>query len=149
MVSTVLVAFDGSAPSEDALRTGLEVGKGLHATVHALFVVNPGDYTRVPPKASRFGQIDPAIARISEAISEEGAMMEKRIAEIAEEYRTPVRVHKKVGDPREEILQLAGILGADLIVVGSRGRGGLRRLLLGSVSSYVVEHSSVSTLVVR
>lgn len=55
----------------------------------------------------------------------------------------------RAGEPRETICDLADEWGADLIVVGSHGRHGLRRLLIGSVAEFVVRHAHCSVLVVR
>jgi nucleotide-binding universal stress UspA family protein len=52
------------------------------------------------------------------------------------------------GDARDAILQLAAAEHVDLLVVGSRGRGGAAQLLLGSVASYVVRHASCPVMVV-
>jgi nucleotide-binding universal stress UspA family protein len=54
-----------------------------------------------------------------------------------------------VGRPSEEIVSAAGEPGVDLVVVGTRGRGPLTRLLLGSVSERVLHHAACSVLVVR
>src|SRR5262249_60789851 len=53
------------------------------------------------------------------------------------------------GDPREMLLQVAQSERADLIVVGSHGRSGLAKMVLGSVSSHVVTHAPCSVLVVK
>jgi nucleotide-binding universal stress UspA family protein len=149
MVSKILAAFDGSDPSERALRTSLEIGKALNAEIHAIYVFKPGEFPGIPSRVPRLGgRGDPALEMFARTIKEESAKMEKRIADIAGEFSTPVRTHEKIGDPREEILRFAEIINADLIVMGSRGRGGIKQLLLGSVSSYVVEHSTVATLLV-
>jgi nucleotide-binding universal stress UspA family protein len=58
-------------------------------------------------------------------------------------------VHVREGFPDEEIVGLAGRLSAGLIVIGNRGRGRLRRALLGSVSDSVVRHAHCPVLVVR
>ncbi|RVH85207.1 universal stress protein, partial [Sinorhizobium medicae] len=60
-----------------------------------------------------------------------------------------VDVRVEPGDYAETILAVADEVDADLIVVGSRGLGGLRGLLVGSVSQKVVQHADCSVLVVR
>lgn len=57
--------------------------------------------------------------------------------------------HVKKGDPRHAIIDLAAEIGADLIVLGSTGKGFATRVIMGSVSSYISNHSPVSTLVIR
>jgi len=51
------------------------------------------------------------------------------------------RIHVAVGHPESEILRIAEEIGADLVVLGSRGLGPLRRALMGSVSESVVRHA--------
>jgi nucleotide-binding universal stress UspA family protein len=71
------------------------------------------------------------------------AEAELREAGIATENRTPS------GDPREALIRLVQDERVDLLVVGSHGRTGISKLLLGSVSSHVVTHSHCSVLVVK
>ena len=54
-----------------------------------------------------------------------------------------------MGDPREAIVQMAKDEGVDLVVVGSHGRSGVSKLLMGSVASHVVTHAPCSVLVVK
>jgi nucleotide-binding universal stress UspA family protein len=60
-----------------------------------------------------------------------------------------VRMHVRVGTPADEIVALAKELDADLIVVGTHGRRGVRRLLLGSVARAILRHAGCPVLVVR
>jgi nucleotide-binding universal stress UspA family protein len=53
------------------------------------------------------------------------------------------------GDPREVLVEAARSTGADLVVVGSHGRTGFNKLLLGSVASHVVTHAPCSVMVVK
>ena len=62
-------------------------------------------------------------------------------------YATESRIVK--GDPRDALVDLATSLRADLVVVGSHGRTGLAKLVLGSVASHVVTHAPCSVLVVK
>ena len=62
-------------------------------------------------------------------------------------FRTTARV--LAGDPREAIIDMARREAADLIVVGSHGRSGLTKLLMGSVASHIVTHAPCDVLVVR
>ena len=58
--------------------------------------------------------------------------------------------HLKIGERRDEaIIHLAEKLGAGLIVMGSRGLGGMRRALMGSVSDSVIRHAHCPVMVVR
>jgi nucleotide-binding universal stress UspA family protein len=59
------------------------------------------------------------------------------------------RAHLRVGRSDEEIIALAEEIGAGLIAMGSRGRGGIRRTLMGSVSDSVVRHAHCPVMVVR
>ena len=73
-------------------------------------------------------------------------------AESAERLRAAgieARPATAVGNPAAEILTVAETLGADLIVLGTRGRTGLRRLVLGSVARRVLQHATASVLIVR
>ena len=73
-------------------------------------------------------------ARIERRLREAGLETEGRVAQ---------------GDPREALVHVAESERADLVVVGSHGRSGLTKLLLGSVASYVVTHAPCSVLVVK
>ena len=60
-----------------------------------------------------------------------------------------VQAHSRAGRPNSEITDLAEEIGASLVVVGSRGLGTMRRVLMGSVSDSVVRHAHCSVMVVR
>lgn len=73
--------------------------------------------------------------------------MAKRLRSIVPSAR--VRTHLMEGDPTQCILNVASKLKADMVIVGSHGRTGLQRFLLGSVARSVVTHSPCSTVVIR
>lgn len=77
----------------------------------------------------------------------------RQIEKQLESYQTtlPVECELEIvtGDPSEEIIRLANIYNADMIVIGSRGLTGVNRIIQGSVSSEVVENAPCSVLVVK
>jgi nucleotide-binding universal stress UspA family protein len=148
MVARILIAVDGSVTAENALREAIHLGTKLNAELHALYVAPSENYPLTPPSPA-FSRIDPTYDMLGKIVDEEIEHIQQRIGEIATETGGDITIHIQRGDPRNEIIHLAEQLGVDLVVLGSVGRSRLDRLLLGSVSSYVVEHSPISTLVVR
>ena len=89
-------------------------------------------------------------------IREADERLRLRLGNIAAESANALRragliatTHVIDGDPREVILTAAEVTGADTIFIGARGLGPVERLLLGSISSYVVTHAHCSVEVVR
>ena len=72
-----------------------------------------------------------------------------RAGQILDEMKVPFHSRQEIGDPAAEIIRVAEAEGCDLIVVGSRGQGALKSLLLGSVSDHVVHHAHCPVLIVR
>jgi nucleotide-binding universal stress UspA family protein len=101
--------------------------------------------------ASTFAQ-EPAYSVIREADEQLRVRLGKIATESADALRRAgliATTHVVEGDPRETILMAAWAAGADTIFVGARGHGRMERLLLGSVSSYIVTHAACSVEVVR
>ncbi|UUX93635.1 universal stress protein [Methanoplanus endosymbiosus] len=148
MYSKILVAVDGSETSIKALSKAVELAEGWNAEVHAVYAIDPGIYgtSVVDPSV---GVIDPTSERIFKMLNEEGKKVIDKCLKVSESAGYKVNYQIKIGDAKDTITDLAEELKADLIVIGSTGKGITRRLLLGSVSSYVVTHSKISTLIVR
>lgn len=106
---------------------------------------------RIP--VSAYAMVDmPAVGGNTEWLSEQVRFHEEVAARIERQLRdaglkTVGRVVE--GDPREALVRAAETERADLIVVGSHGRSGLRRLLLGSVANHVVTHAPCNVMVVK
>jgi nucleotide-binding universal stress UspA family protein len=138
MFAKILVAFDGSTQSHSAFRQALDLAERLGSELLVVSVVRlaePG--TRVE----------------LEAVVEEGeqhfAEEHRKLLAIAE--RRGVRCHAEVdvGPPAEHVMRAAESGGAELIVVGRRGRNTFERLLLGSVSERILRHAHCPVLVVH
>jgi nucleotide-binding universal stress UspA family protein len=138
-ITNILVPTDFSACSEHALDYAVELAARMDARVHLLSVIGVPSYG-VPELGVGItaAMVDNLIADNQRALDQLGR--EKKL--VAE---TLVRV----GDARDVILQTAEELKADLIVMGTHGRRGISRALLGSVAEMIVRTSPVPVLTVR
>jgi nucleotide-binding universal stress UspA family protein len=139
----VVVAFDFTPSSEHALERAIDVA--VRAPRHLLHVVTVGTHGRATV-GSTYGDVYESSAdRLHRAVHD-------RVVEALVERMAPdieFHVHARIGKPEPEILGLAEDIGADLIFIGSHGRVGLERFLLGSVSERVVREARCPVMVVR
>ena len=105
-----------------------------------------------PPLSPPVAGVDAGVSLMVEVGAEQVAEAQTLVTEVEEELRAAGMVAETrtpTGDPREALLRLVEDERVDLIVLGSHGRTGLAKLLLGSVSSHVVTHAHCSVLVVK
>lgn len=134
-----LVAIDGSEGSDAAIDEALELAHEVDAQVTFAFVRRPPSSLLGSPYYEHLLCSELGIARtVTDAARRK-----------AWEAGVGTRTEILEGDPVDEILSFADNRGADLIVMGSRGRGAFAGALLGSVSSAVVQHASVPVLVAK
>jgi nucleotide-binding universal stress UspA family protein len=148
MTRKILVAVDGSQEAETALLKVLDYINPNEAELHALYVISPSKYATIEGAAGYEG-ISTLHEIRDQIIVEEREQITERIKTIAQDMRITIDMIVRLGDPRSEILKVAEEIGVDLIAVGSTGKGLGQRILLGSVSTYIVTHAKVSTLVIR
>jgi nucleotide-binding universal stress UspA family protein len=145
---SVLVATDGSEGANDAIRFFLSLPLGRDVRVRLLSAVEA-----VPFPATAPGVIRRQLrAMIAEVEHERRSAVGKILARAAAELRTKLsRVTRSmpIGHPGEAILAAAAGFDADVIVVGARGLGGMKRLLLGSVSERVLRDARCPVLIVK
>lgn len=135
----VLVPVDGSEPSDDALAYALE--QFDDAEIVAIHVMDPVD------SATAWG---PGVADDWLSASEERSeTILEEAEEIAEDADRTVEFDSVVGRPAHTIVEYADEHDIDHILLGSHGRDGLSRVLLGSVAETVVRRASVPVTVVR
>jgi nucleotide-binding universal stress UspA family protein len=142
MITTILVAVDGSDAGYAACRQAAEEARLRGAALHAVAVIHPHGYTGLLLNTYCDEEKSEACRNVRE-------VLEKEAARIARSHGITLTPHTCWGQPAARILDCAGAVGAGLIVLGSTGKGEASRLLLGSVSSAVVDHSPVATMVVR
>ena len=137
----ILVPIDFSDCSRKALQYALPLAKEHQAALTLLYVVPPAY------GAGEYGGID--YAQLEAGMREDG---EKELAKLAvDEVRGEVSANALVhlGSPAREIVETARRLPADLIIISTHGRTGLRHVLLGSVAEHVVQRAPCPVLVVR
>jgi nucleotide-binding universal stress UspA family protein len=141
-MNTILVAVDDSAASHRALHWALEEAEhwGLPVTVLAVCQTLPSIWGRSVYAKPTEQELDHA-----RAVAE--GMLETERAALGREPTVPVTVTVEWGSAIDVILAEGEKAGH--IVVGSRGAGGFARMLLGSVSSAVVQHATCPVTVVR
>lgn len=141
MFRKVLVAIDGSGQSQRALATAIDEAKAWGGEVHAAYVIEIGLFSSLP--------VDNTWEVMYSLLDKEGKEILDSAIAAGAEAGVSLTTHLRQGHAGQELLNLAEEVGADLIVVGSLGKSGIERLLLGSVSSFVVTNSPVTTMVVR
>lgn len=146
MFKRILLATDGSAASDHAATLALSMARQNGAAVTALYVVDPYPFLGV-------GEVNPmGFDAYMAAARDQAAQAHAQVLKKAAEGGAPVNVTPRVV---EDVAVMEGILDTikqdqcDLVVIGSHGRTGLSRLMLGSVAAKVVAHSPVPVLVTR
>jgi nucleotide-binding universal stress UspA family protein len=139
----ILIATDGSPHSEAAVEAVLDRPWPEGTTVRVVTAV-PFLYPTFPTYMPEV-----ALAAVSEESRKEAQSIVEAAAARLRQHGFAVETVVREGDARPEIVQEASDSNADLIVVGSHGYTGLRKLLLGSVAQYIVSHAPCSVEVVR
>ncbi|KAB1187831.1 MULTISPECIES: universal stress protein [Haloferax] len=137
----IIVPTDGSAGSGRVATHAAKLAAVHDAELHGVYVINAGSFAGLPMESSWEG-LDDLLRSDAEAALE-------LVERAAEREGVQVETHVLEGTPSREIVEFAERGGCDLIVMGTHGRGGIDRLLLGSVAEKVVRASSVPVLTVR
>jgi nucleotide-binding universal stress UspA family protein len=134
----ILIGFDGSAQSERATETGLALAQSLDAKVLLFAVARP-------PEPATMVEVDAMLDDAREHFEVQFSKIVERAKAIDVELETAIAV----GHPVEQIVHRAEIEGADLIVLGRRGRSRWEKMLVGSTAEKVLRYAHCPVLVVR
>ena len=144
MFKRILVPVDGSATALQAVAKAAGLARAFGSAVTVVYVLDPYPFTGVGADfaygqaqylSAATAEANKALAEASSALAASGAQVETLVAEGHAVHEGIVRVGERVG--------------ADLIVMGSHGRRGLEKLVLGSVAQRVLQAAHVPVLVVR
>jgi nucleotide-binding universal stress UspA family protein len=154
VVRRVLIPLDGSALAEQVLEPALALGAATQAEYTLLRVVQPmipGGH--IPASAKVSGLREPLLKQLQALHRQESTEAQEYLERIAERLRArALTVQTRVVSqerPATAILEDASAHGADLIALATHGRGGLKRLLLGSVADKVLRGGATPVLVYR
>ncbi|WP_026732936.1 universal stress protein [Fischerella sp. PCC 9605] len=139
MLKTILVALDASGIAERVIESLNDLVLPKDGKVILCHVFPPPDSEMELP-ADRPHSESPALSYLH---------IEKQLQAYQAQLPVESEIELVTGDPAEEIIRLANIYKADLIVIGSRGLTGMNRIVQGSVSSQVVEEAHCSVMVVK
>ncbi|MFC7186328.1 universal stress protein [Halorubrum yunnanense] len=142
MFDTIVVATDGSDSVRRAVDVAVDVAARFDAEVHAIYVVDSGEVESTP---------DEVREDLRDALDDHGESALEQVTEAAGERDSEldVTVEVREGRPAGEISGCAGDVDADLVAMGTRGRHGENRFLIGSVAERVVRTCPVPVLTVR
>jgi nucleotide-binding universal stress UspA family protein len=140
----ILLATDGSEEAELAALRAVDLADATHSELHVAHVGVVPIFLKSYPGTLGYER------RLYEQIEEMSReLLRKQSWQVKAVRGTVAGTHLRMGEVALEIVALAEELGADLIVMGCRGLGGVRRALMGSVSDSVVRHAHCPVLVVR
>lgn len=145
MYSRILVPVDGSAPAERGLQEAVRIATVTRAKVIVLNVVNEFPLLTDPVGAAGYGELLAALRRAGEEIA---AKASRTVTDAGLDCETAV-IDALSGAVATVIVQQATERHCDLIVMGTHGRRGMKRLALGSDAELVVRHSPAPVLLVK
>ncbi|CDK40802.1 Universal stress protein [Halorubrum sp. DM2] len=142
MFDTIVVATDGSDSVQRAVSVAVDVAARFDAEVHAVYVVDASEVESSP---------DTVRDDLREALDDQGRDALDRVSDAASDRDDDldVTIEVREGRPASEIDAYARDVDADLVAMGTRGRHGENRFLIGSVAERVVRTCPIPVLTVR
>ncbi|MDP1741586.1 MAG: universal stress protein [Polaromonas sp.] len=144
MFKHILLPVDGSSTSLTAVEKAIGLARAFGSTVTAIYVIDPYAFSGVGADFA-YGQaqyLDAATAEGNQALKEAAALLTAAGVNVSTAIIEAHTIYRG-------ILETASSVGVDLIVMGSHGRRGLEKLVLGSVAAQVLAHAHLPILVVR
>ena len=139
MFERILIATDGSEKNQPAVRKSVEIARECGSTLYAIYVIDNTSVTSAQPEV--------LMGDVYMKLKAEGEKAVERIKEMAKGVNLEALVLS--GRPANIVTGFAAKNRVDLIVVGSQGKSGLERLILGSVTESIIRMADCMVLVVK
>jgi nucleotide-binding universal stress UspA family protein len=140
-IKRVLIATDGSEGMDTVYRIAIDMAKTLNAKIYAVYVVDTASFQGLPQ--------DDVIAMLRTKLYDMGWNVLRTLERRVREEGLDVAVLLEEGEPAESIIRVAKKHGIDMIVMGTTGKSGIDRILLGSVAEKVLRYAHCPVLAVR
>lgn len=135
----ILIATDGSENNQTAVEEGIKIAHACGSSVYVVYVIDMRAFESVPADV---GMRDTYLL-----LQNEANQVLDRVRTLGEDLKIETKILE--GRPANEIVEFAEDNGIDLIVIGTQGKTGLKRLLLGSVAETVIRSATSMVLVVK
>ncbi len=154
---TVFVALDGSEHSERALTNAIDFAERFGSTLVLAHILDMQYFTTAwleGPELQK-GDLDPETGEPKSDLLSLGDYQRRQSRKIIQNAKSrvpegvPYRVAFEVGSPRKDLLKMTKTFNADIVFIGSHGKGTLTEMVMGSVSAYLVEHAPMPVMVVK
>jgi nucleotide-binding universal stress UspA family protein len=140
----ILLATDGSREANLAARTAVDLADKTGSELHVAFILRTQDASEYDPMGFNTEK-----AHEVEIKQMGQRLLNEQVRLVEEAGGTVAGAHFRMARPDQGILAVGKDIGTGLIVLGSRGFGGVKRALMGSISDSVVRHAHCPVLVVR
>jgi nucleotide-binding universal stress UspA family protein len=144
----ILLATDGSSEASLALTTAADMANSTDSELHVAYVF-PTAVQRPFPNPILARPADEMEHELDEAMQQAQHFLDQQVDRVKQEGVSVAEAHLVRGRPDREVVHLSEEIGAGLIIMGSRGLGGVRRAPMGSVSDSVVRHAHCPVMIVR
>jgi nucleotide-binding universal stress UspA family protein len=149
MTRTIVICADGSDLAIDAALQGLKLLKDGDRTILLTISESPDQALLVGSSGFAGGTVTPAaFTELQEASAQAAALViQETLTALGDAAPANIETQSIMGSPGPAICSFAADSAASVIVLGSRGHGGLKRAVLGSVSDHVVRHAPCAVLI--
>lgn len=137
----ILIPTDGSEISLEAAKHAIKMAKAMNSRVYAIYVIDIVPFIGLPTEG--------LWESMKEILEDEGNDTLNKISHMAKDHNVDIKVEILEGNPSKEIVDYAERKKVDLIVMGTTGKTGLDKLLLGSVAEKVTKKSHCPILLVK